>query len=100
VGPLSKDPAIANLISQISDLDLIPQADEDRLVLFSNRQVAVMQEVVSYLIINGLVGVIFTSVVVMLSSGATHLIPARGLAGIMAALVNPGLCAALPSGRF
>jgi hypothetical protein len=97
---LSKDPAIANLISQISDPDLIPQADEGRLVLFSNRQVAVMQEVVSYLIVNGLVSVIFAWVVVMLSSGATHLIPARGLPGIMAALDNPGLCAALPSGRF
>lgn len=38
----------------IADLDLVPQADEGRLVLFSNRQVAVMQEVVSYLTIMGL----------------------------------------------
>lgn len=38
----------------IEDLDLIPQADEGRLVLFSNRQVAVMQEVVSYLTFMGL----------------------------------------------
>jgi len=37
----------------------------------------------------GLVGVIFTSVVAMLAPGAAILIPARALAGIMAALVNP-----------
>jgi hypothetical protein len=36
------------------DLDLIPQAQEGRLVLFSSQQVAVMQEVVSYLTALGL----------------------------------------------
>jgi hypothetical protein len=38
----------------IDNLDLVPQADEGRLVLFSSRQVAVMQEVVSYLTALGL----------------------------------------------
>ncbi len=38
----------------LGDLDLIPQAEEGRLVLFSSRQVAVMQEVVSYLTFLGL----------------------------------------------
>jgi hypothetical protein len=33
----------------VSDLNLIPQAEEGRLVLFSSNQVAVLQEVVSYL---------------------------------------------------
>jgi hypothetical protein len=36
------------------DLDLIPQAEEGRLVLFSSQQVALMQEVVSYLTSLGL----------------------------------------------
>ena len=36
------------------DLNLIPQAQEGRLVLFSSRQVAVLQEVVSYLTTLGL----------------------------------------------
>jgi FtsH-binding integral membrane protein len=38
----------------IGELDLIPQAEQGRLVLFSSRQVAVMQEVVSYLTALGL----------------------------------------------
>jgi FtsH-binding integral membrane protein len=38
----------------IDNLELVPQADEGRLVLFSSRQVAVMQEVVSYLTALGL----------------------------------------------
>ena len=37
----------------------------------------------------GLVGVIFTSIVAMAAPGAAILMPARALAGIMAALVNP-----------
>ena len=38
----------------IGELDLVPQAEQGRLVLFSSRQVAVMQEVVSYLTALGL----------------------------------------------
>jgi len=38
----------------IGELDLIPQAEQGRLVLFSSQQVAVMQEVVSYLTALGL----------------------------------------------
>ena len=38
----------------IGDLNLIPQAQEGRLVLLSSRQVAVLQEVVSYLTVLGL----------------------------------------------
>jgi hypothetical protein len=38
----------------IGKLDLIPQAEQGRLVLFSSQQVAVMQEVVSYLTALGL----------------------------------------------
>jgi len=38
----------------ISDLNLIPQAENGRLVLFSSRQVAVLQELVSYLTLLGL----------------------------------------------
>ena len=38
----------------LEDLDLIPEAEDGRLVLFSSQQVAVMQEVVSYLTFLGL----------------------------------------------
>ncbi len=38
----------------IGDLNLIPQAEQGRIVLFSNRIVAVLQEVVSYLTLLGL----------------------------------------------
>ena len=38
----------------IGDLNLIPQAEEGRIVLFSSRNVAVLQEVVSYLNLLGL----------------------------------------------
>ena len=38
----------------LGDLDLIPEAEDGRLVLFSSQQVAVMQEVVSYLTFLGL----------------------------------------------
>jgi hypothetical protein len=47
----------------VSDLNLIPQAEEGRLVIFSSNQVAVLQEVVSYLNTIGLLLPLLTIVV-------------------------------------
>jgi hypothetical protein len=47
----------------LRDLDLIPQAEEGRLVLFSSQQVAVMQEMVTYLTALGLLLPLLTIVV-------------------------------------
>jgi hypothetical protein len=47
----------------LGELDLIPQAEEGRLVLFSSQQVAVMQEMVTYLTTLGLLLPLLTIVV-------------------------------------
>jgi hypothetical protein len=47
----------------LGDLDLIPQAEEGRLVLFTSQQVAVMQEMVTYLTALGLLLPLLTIVV-------------------------------------
>ena len=51
----------------IQELDLIPQAEQGRLVLFNSRQVAVMQEAVAYLTFLGLLLPLLTVVVFVIA---------------------------------
>ena len=54
---------VQDRLGGIKDLNLVPQAQQGRLVLFSSHQVAVMQEVVSYISTLGLLLPLFTILV-------------------------------------